>query len=308
MLCAGEMFFDRIANELFAGGAPANVAIALRRLAVPSAFAGCIGNDAKGDELMRVLAGEGVRSYAVQRTNAAPTRTVDVRHDASGERAFVGFGGAQPGEFADALFAREALPHDLLGGIAFVVVGSLELAYATSAATIASIVRDAAALGIAVVFDVNRRPMFWPDADRPYEHTRTRALLDFATFVKAGDDEARWLFGTDRPADIVAAHPHMRGAVITAGSGPIAYQIDGESGQVVPPSVAVIDTTGAGDAFTAGLIAGLFARLAGTNGGDVHEILRFAAAVGALATTRRGAISALPTRQEVDRFLTAGTR
>jgi len=67
--------------------------------------------------------------------------------------------------------------------------------------------------------------------------------------------------------------------------------------------VSAVDTTGAGDGFVAGLLVGLLEH--GMKLDNLVEIGRFACAVGAITTTARGAIPALPTRAQVEAFLQA---
>jgi fructokinase len=304
VVCAGEMLYDAFETHLLPGGAPANVAIALRRLGIESRFAGCLGTDAKGDALLTTLHDERVDTRSVQRS-LLPTRVVEVTRDSTGDRTFHRFRGAKPNAFADTHFDKALLAADTFDGVAYLVVGSLELAYEKSRETMMSLIEKARGVNIQVVFDINRRPMFWMPEEAQYEHARASAVLQHAQIVKASGDEARWLFGTDDPAGIITMHPHLRAIVITGGAHAITFSIDGTVGTVTPPPIRVVDTTGAGDAFTAGLIAALLG-----NGTDerlvpaaVWDAVRFAAAVGTLATTSIGALSALPLRAKVDEFM-----
>jgi len=315
-LCVGEVLFDAIemrdargrvigAPRISAGGAPANTAIALRKLGAASAFAGCIAEDAAGDELLTLLRAAGVDVRGVQRTREAPTRIVRTACDARGERTFLDFGGAPADAFADALLEAEALPQGLLAGVGLVVVGSLSQAYPRSRTAIMRILRDARERAIPVFLDVNRRPLFWPDADAPREYETTRALVSLAAYLKASDEEARWLFHTSRTEDIARIAPWLRaGIVVTDGSREIKYRINGVLGTLLPPRITAVDTTGAGDAFTAGWIARLLAGIGDdATAASAVEIMSYAAIVGALATAGIGAWSALPTHAQVEAFL-----
>jgi fructokinase len=313
VLCVGEILIDAIETrdaqgaaagppELLAGGAPANVAIALRKLGVPSAFVGCVGADAVGDDLIARLRAAGVNLAGIQRTHDAPTRIVRVLCDAQGERTFIDFGGAPADSFADARLRAQGLPTDLLTNIGLVVIGSLSQAYPQSRAAIVRILRDARDRAIPVLLDVNRRPMFWPGAARR-ERERTSALAAFAAYVKLSVEEAQWLYGAGRAEEIALIATRLRGVVVTDGPRALTYHIDGVSGTLLPPKMTAVDTTGAGDAFTAGWIARLLTSKTPVNAGFVEESMRYASVVGALATTGVGAWSALPTRAQAETYL-----
>jgi fructokinase len=92
--------------------------------------------------------------------------------------------------------------------------------------------------------------------------------------------------------------------VITRGASGCVWLTREHQREVAGFSVAAVDTTGAGDGFVAGLLHGLVRDpTALADPARLDELCRFACAVGALATTERGAIPALPVRAQVERFL-----
>ena len=315
VLCAGESLYDVIASRdagsepayLF-GGQPANVAVALERLGTASGFAGGIGRDQRGDELFSALQTHSVDVRGVQRIANWPTRTVMVTHAADGERAFVGFGGPAPEAFADAYLRADELPGDLLENVELLVLGSLEYAYPQARQALERLVQRASGSGAEVVVDVNRREVFWPEAERPFEFERTRTLAEAASILKASDDEARWLFGTDVPAEIAAQLPRARAVLVTRGPRGCAYDAFGHSGELEAYQVDAIDTTGAGDAFLAGFLHRYVSDGAERlrEGTAAYDALRFASATGALATTKRGAFAAMPSAAQVDALMLDG--
>jgi fructokinase len=124
--------------------------------------------------------------------------------------------------------------------------------------------------------------------------------------IKVSEEELAFLGETD---DLTAAackvwHDSLRVLIVTRGKAGCRYVTSAFSGEVPGFNVTVTDTTGAGDGFVAGLLKGLIDQPgAYTDEKRLHAICRYANAVGALATTRRGAIPALPTAEQVEAFL-----
>jgi sugar/nucleoside kinase (ribokinase family) len=134
--------------------------------------------------------------------------------------------------------------------------------------------------------------------------------MEAADVVKVNDEEARLLTGQAELEEAIGALGRPESlALITLGKEGCMWRWHGEIGTVAAPDVDVVDTTGVGDAFVGGILAELAARghggtgLAGLTPEKVVDVVRFAAAAGSLACTRTGAMSALPTRPEVEALL-----
>jgi Sugar kinases, ribokinase family len=313
VICMGEMLFDRLSNQLgkpletvkswtdYPGGAPANTACGLVKLGISTAFIGCIGEDESGDQLVELLTKIGVNITGVQRHSSAPTRIVYVVRDEKGDRSFAGFGDRKTTEFADTYLQSEQLPEDLFKTAQFLVLGTLELAYKDSKNAILKAVELAKNYNVKLFIDINWRPMFWQDPDQAIE-----LILNFvqnADFLKLTDEEAELLFNTINP-EAIAQQLQIQGVFVTAGERGCSYYLAGNYGKIPAFPVNVTDTTGAGDGFTAGII-NQFCKLGieSINHAKIaEEIVRFASAVGALTTTKPGAISAQPTLTEVETF------
>ncbi|MGB5971903.1 MAG: PfkB family carbohydrate kinase, partial [Nodosilinea sp.] len=132
-----------------------------------------------------------------------------------------------------------------------------------------------------------------------------REFLAAADLLKLSREEALWLLNTDDAAAICQQFPHAQAVLLTDGSSGSTCATKHHSVSLPAFAVDSIDTTGAGDAFLAGVIHQLCQR-----GWDclqqpatIEEVLRYASAVGALTTLKPGAIAAQPTPQEVDAFL-----
>lgn len=285
------------------GGAPANVACALAKLGDSVEFIGAVGSDRWGNALVKLLDDMGVGHRGVQRRLKAPTRQVYVTHDEQGDRTFAGFSESDPAIFADAHLFADALDAELFTGAGFLVLGTLAMAYTDTRQSVARAVALAAAQNTPILIDVNWRPMFWPN---PTEAPgRVYDLLSKAQFVKVSDDEAEWLFGTGSAAAIARQLPHLSGVLVTAGAKGCQYSLMGNVGTLPGFKVDVEETTGAGDAFTAGFVHQLLHRgpQCLKDASSAREVVTYASAVGALTTTRPGAIAALPTPSEIEVFL-----
>ena len=158
--------------------------------------------------------------------------------------------------------------------------------------------------GCIISCDPNLRLALWPDRDAAREGLL--GAIAQAQVVKLSDDELRFLTGSDDPAAAQQQlwHDRLELMVVTLGSAGCVYFSPDFNGVVVGFGVEAIDATGAGDGFVAGLLQGLLADWSGLKEeARVRAICRMANAVGALTTTERGAIPALPTRERVERFL-----
>jgi fructokinase len=161
----------------------------------------------------------------------------------------------------------------------------------------AGLARDGGKL---ISYDVNLRLPLWRDAETAKAGILTG--LGRAQVAKLSDDELDFLTGSREPAAVREHlwHDDLKLMVLTMG-GRGCILITPQAERHVP-SIAVtpVDTTGAGDGFVAGLLAGLLAHDRFPEEGTLAEICRFANVVGALTTTERGAIPALPTRAAVE--------
>ena len=308
VVCLGEALVDRLGPpggdpavdqpvDDRLGGAPANVACGMARLGTPVAFVGRLGQDAIGEAFASLFAERGVDTTLLQRDAERPSRIVLVRRARDGERQFQGFDGDQEVGFADQALESVALPQ-----ARWLLIGTLPLAAPTSASALLSAVRQARSQGTAIALDVNWRPTFWdPVADPaagpdPKALASIQPLLQQAALIKLAREEALWFFSTDDPGAIQQALPQSPDVVVTDGAEPVRWQLGADSGQQAAfQPRTVVDTTGAGDAFTAGLLHRWAAA--------PQERIRFAAACGALVCGGAGGIDPQPTQAQVEAFL-----
>lgn len=315
VLCLGEILYDFLADQMglplemvkswtpYPGGAPANVATALAKLGTSTGFIGCIGKDHLGEALVQTLQETGVDISGVQRHPTAPTRSVYVTRSEAGDRQFAGFGEYATTDFADTHLNVDAIPADLIAQADFLVLGTLEMAYPESRRAIEHVLDLADEHYVKILLDINWRPVFWPVPEVAPQVMYD--LMSRVDFLKVSDEEAKWLISSTDPAEIAHKLDNLEGVLVTAGDQGCAYYLGGHSGTLPAFSVDVEDTTGAGDSFVAGFIHQVCQR--GIRSLEELEVARsvalYASAVGALTTTRAGAIAAQPTPAEVQAFL-----
>ncbi|WP_310193833.1 PfkB family carbohydrate kinase [Bacillus sp. 3255] len=297
----GQALADVASFQRAAGGAPANVAAAVAKLGGDARFIGKIGRDPFGDFLVRTLDEVGVQTAVIQ-TDEAKTGLAFVSLRADGERDFLFF--RDPA--ADMLLRADEVKAQWLEDAAVFHFGSVSLIAEPCRTATLDAARRAKALGALVSYDPNVRLALWPSADAA--RSEILAQLELADVVKVSEEEIEFLLGVD--ATTGAQQLLQRGPkVIIITLGPDGCRVVSARQDVVIPGtpVASVDTTGAGDSFVGGMLyqlaslgvtpAGIVDALA--EAGVAERVFGFANRVGAITTTRRGAIPALPTLAEV---------
>jgi ribokinase len=240
------------------GGKGANQALAARRLGAEVALVARVGADAMADEALALLRAEGVDLSGCTIDAVAPTGVALIAVGPDGENQIVVASGA------NAAFDPGALPTAIEGAL----VCQLELPAETVAAAVER-ARGFVCVNLAPAAKVPAR------------------VLERADLVVVNEIEAAFYGGRlEAAGGHVAVTLGARGARLLRGGRLVA--------EATPPAAAVVDSTGAGDAFVAALTLALVEGMA------PEGALRFACTAGALATTRAGAQPALPTRDEVE--------
>ncbi|WP_320666792.1 carbohydrate kinase [Prochlorococcus sp. MIT 1307] len=325
VICIGEALLDRLGPlggdpyadkpvEDCLGGAPANVACGLAKLGINTAFAGRLGDDFIGKQFHKLFKTCGVNVQALQVDPVRPSRIVLVRRDLKGDRSFEGFQGGEEHGFADQALEVKALKETwpgLLSNAGWLLAGTIPLATTTSAETLLWGVEQAIKKEVKFALDINWRPTFWSQnlssncGPNDAALKKIAILLENASLLKLANEEARWFFNTSDPVKISRSLPNRPDVVVTNGARPLHWVIGGFAGEMkVFSPQTVVDTTGAGDAFTAGLLQQyLTSSFNKLNQEVVEEAVRFAAACGALVCGGPGGIDPQPTYEEIKNFL-----
>jgi len=282
------------------GGAPANVAVGLARLGVSAGFMGQVGDDAFGHFLAQTLRENNVDVAALRFSREARTMLAFVSLRVDGERDFMFY--RHPS--ADMLYSVADVDVDYIRSARAFHFGTISLISEPARSATLQAVKMAREADLLISFDPNLRLNLWPDADAA--RAAMRSGWSLAHVIKVSEEELEFLSQT---ADLTEAarklwHDDLRVLIITRGKAGCRYVTAAFNGEVAGFSVTVTDTTGAGDGFVAGLLKGLLAQPdAHLDKDRLRVICRYANAVGALTTTRRGAIPALPTAEQVEAFL-----
>jgi fructokinase len=281
------------------GGAPANVAVGVARLGYRAGFMGQVGDDEFGHFLAGTLQKNGVDVTAVQFSTQARTALAFVSLLADGERDFMFY--RHPS--ADMLWQAEQVDRAYASSARIFHYGSISLIDEPSQSATLVALNYAKSNGAVVSYDPNLRLPLWPSS----EAARAGILRGWqhANIIKVSEEELFFL-SAERTLEQAARslwHDTLRLLVITQGKNGCTYFTPEIESHIPGFSVLPVDTTGAGDGFVAGMLAGLLANNLTWNKENIEQALTLGNAVGALATTAAGAISALPTLQQAQAFL-----
>jgi fructokinase len=287
----GEILWDCLPSGRHAGGAPFNVAAHLAQLGKSVSLISAVGQDALGDEILAVAGDKGVNIQFVSRARPGlPTGTVMATVDAKGNATYdlvhpVAWDEIRvPPAALDAVSRSRAFTFGSLAG--------------RSPCNLEQLDRLLGVKGPLKFFDVNLRPPF---VGPPH----VLDLAKRADIIKLNDDEVGRLAAFINTGDAKAERPRGPEAVANAcavlanaTNGPLICVTLAEEGAALwdrgefvtapAPRVAVRDTVGAGDAFMAGLMAGL------TSETDREELLRNACRLGAFVASHDGATPLFP--------------
>lgn len=286
--CVADGFAERREGELtlrvLPGGGPANTAAALARLGTRARFLGRLSGDVFGELFRERLAGVDL-AYAVDAREPSTLAVASLDGDGKARYSFHAEG------TADWQWTAAELAGPVLDGARCLHTGSLALVRPPGRDVVEAFAAAAAAR-VTVSVDPNARPSL---ASR--EAYAVERWCAFTDVLRLSDDDLEFL-RPGEPVERVCDEWHAAGArlvVVTKGADGALVSLDGARAEVPAPRVDVVDTVGAGDAFTAGLLywldqRGLLGgRLDGLDLGQAREAAAFAAEVATLTCTVAGA-------------------
>ncbi|KAK4708760.1 hypothetical protein R3W88_029685 [Solanum pinnatisectum] len=303
IVCFGEMLIDFVPDSAGVslaestgflkapGGAPANVACAITKLDGTSAFIGKVGDDEFGRMLVDILKSNGVNSEGVLFDTHARTALAFVTLKRNGEREFMFYRNPS----ADMLLKESELN-----------LGLIKQPVRSAHMVAMKAAKDA---GVLLSYDPNVRLPLWPSPEAAREGIRS--IWNEADFIKVSDDEVNFLTQKDADKDETVMslwHDHLKLLIVTDGEKGCRYFTKSFKGKVSGFPVKTVDTTGAGDAFVGSLLVSIAKDPSIFQDEEkLKKALKFANACGAISTTQKGAIPALPSTADAQGLM-AGSK
>jgi sugar/nucleoside kinase (ribokinase family) len=279
------------------GGAPANVAVALARLGLRTAFVGKVGRDAFGNYLKSTLEAEGVDTRGLVQTREAPTTLAFVSLDERGDRDFTFY----RRHSADTLLQVTDLDEAMFEDLKVFHCGSLSLTHDSAKKATFRAIDLAKARGARISYDPNYRGLLWESEAKAVK--AMKSILPQTDILKISEEELSLITGEgelDRGLSHLTTYD-IDIVVVTRGAAGAVLCHRGRTSRIPAYPVVAVDTTGSGDAFMGALLY----RLITGKDQSLEEAVRFANAAGGLCATKSGAIPALGDERAI-RALMAG--
>ncbi|XP_076924863.1 putative fructokinase-5 [Bidens hawaiensis] len=317
IVCFGEMLIDFVPDTAGVslaesqgflkapGGAPANVACSISKLGGSAAFIGKVGKDEFGYMLADILKKNGVNAEGVLFDEHARTALAFVTLKKDGEREFMFYRNPS----ADMLLKESELKMDLIKKAKIFHYGSISLITEPCRSAHMAAMKAAKQAGVLLSYDPNVRLPLWPSAEAARQGIKS--IWNEADFINVSDDEVEFL--TQKSPDNEDAvkslwHDGLKLMVVTDGEKGCRYYTKNFKGKVPGYSVKAIDTTGAGDSFVGSLLVSMAKDTSiFTDEAKLKQALAFSNACGAICTTKKGAIPALPSVSDAQSLM-SGTK
>lgn len=289
-------------NTLFErnpGGAPANVQVAVSRLGGTAAFIGKVGRDEFGLFLMETLKSNGVDTSGLTFCDEYPTTLAVVQLSREGNRTFTFY--RSPG--ADTMLTAADVPESVIMSGNIFHFGSISLTDEPSREATFYALELAKKHNKIISFDPNLRPALWKSSS--IARDMIIKALPYTDILKLSEEELTFVTGEHNLEKGSAVFEKMGITMILVTLGPKGtfYRFKGKTGHLYTYDTKICDTTGSGDAFLGGVLYSLKGKklwdIKAMSTAEVEEIVDFSNAVGAMTGTKKGAIPAIPTLEEV---------
>ena len=294
ILCVGEILVDMIAQDnngsisylRKAGGAPFNVACSISKFGIDSVFVGSVGDDTIGKFLCNFIKKQNLKGYIIEQNKDRNTTLAFVDLDDEGERSFCFY------RKNTADYILPVVDDEILEEANIVHIGSLMLSHNEGIEYAKSLISRAHSKGKLVSFDINFRTDIFDDINQAVKIYKE--ILELADIVKFSEDEVE-TFNEEYVNSL-----KNKLVCISLGKDGSKYFYNNLSNNISSIKVKPVDTTGAGDAFYAGILSQIDGL---TKDEWTKEKLDYAFSFGnicgALNTLGKGAIDNLPTKEEV---------
>ncbi len=283
------------------GGAPGNAAIAAARSGLSAGVCSSVGNDDFGHFLVQTMEENGVRVINPRLCDRAITTLAFVTLAPDGNRSFTF--ARKPG--ADMFLEESAVKEEDIQNSVIVHAGSCSLSASPAAEATAKALRLGHELGKLVSFDVNYRNVMWND-DQGACAAKVREILPYVDLLKVSDEEIGMVGGEEALPGLMKDYG-ISVVVETLGGAGARCFFGGACWDVASHKVTCVDTNGAGDSFWGAFLSSLRIQGVEQTGQLTEAVVRrameYGNAAGALTVQKKGAIPALPTREQIEAFL-----
>lgn len=281
-----------------AGGAPANVAIAVAKNGLQASMCCKVGDDDFGRFLMDTLAEYNVKAACPELCSEAVTTMAFVTLQPDGERRFTF--ARKPG--ADMLLREDEVKEEDIADSVIVHAGSCTLSAQPVASATVRALRLGHEMGKLVSFDVNYRNVMWND-DIEGCTKAVKEILPYVDLLKISEEEVDML-GGEAALPEVMKNNGISMIMETLGSDGAKALFDGQEIRIHGRKVKAVDATGAGDAFWGAFLARL--RILGVSKKEdltadiIRDAMRYGNVSGSICVQHKGAIASIPTREQIE--------
>ncbi|MDK2787514.1 MAG: fructokinase [Epulopiscium sp.] len=285
------------------GGAPANVLSVLSKFNKATGFIGKLGNDQFGHFLKGVLDDINVSTEGIVFDDEVRTTLAFVHLDENGDRKFSFY--RNPG--ADMMLKEEEINLEMIKNSKVFHFGSLSMTHEPARSATLKALKYAKEKDLLVSYDPNYRPLLWKSIEEAKQQIKEG--LRYADILKVSEEELELITGIDdmkKATEFLYKGYDIPFITVTLGDKGSYFRKADDEGYVSPYKVKAIDTTGAGDGFLGALLYQILESgkvIKELEISELENMLRFSNATGALITMKRGAISAIPTLEEVYDFI-----
>lgn len=306
ILVYGDAFVDYIADDCsnktftkFLGGATVNVAAGISRIGAPSALITITGDDETSEFCRQEIKREGVNlEYSI----FDPVKRVSgvyVHLKENGEREFRDYVDETPHLQVEA----HQLNEEAFKRASILNVCSGTMFDPTALETTRRAVEMAKDKGAIIAIDANIRPLRWQSEEICRE--TISSFFEEADILKLTDEELFFLTETTTIEEGLQALDQLLVPIVlvTVGADGAYAVLNGEVTHVPVEKVVAVDTTGAGDAFMAGVLRYVHFNGLPTTPEDLNKCVSFGNRLGALAATKAGALTALPSYEDIKHLL-----